>query len=87
MSPEDRRFVEEQVGLGRYSSVGDAVREAIDGLRQREAFLKAERAHIEKLIDEGFEQAQRGELLDGEECFRAVEERYRDRLRQAKKPA
>ena len=83
---EQVRFIEERVRTGRYRSAAEVVREALQVLMRREAEESPEyvawREKVRRQIDEGLEQTDRGELLDGEQVF----EQARKRLQSGRKP-
>lgn len=53
-------FIEAQVKSGRYASANDVVRDALEGLKERERKL----AELRSEIDIGLEQARRGEFAE-----------------------
>jgi len=68
--PEElRSFVQAELGSGRYRSLDDLLAEGLRLLREHEAFLEEHREALRALIAEGVAQAERGELLDGEEAM------------------
>jgi antitoxin ParD1/3/4 len=71
LPPDLEDFVASQVASGRYASEGEVIRE---GLRLLEEQKNAEES-LRSAIAVGLEQALRGELLDGEEVFEALEQR------------
>jgi antitoxin ParD1/3/4 len=77
--PELEEFVSSRVASGRYHSARDVVSE---GLRLLEKLELADEAHLQSLrpaIAIGLEQARRGELLDGDEVFKSLEDRIRSK--------
>jgi antitoxin ParD1/3/4 len=64
-------FVASRVASGRYASEGEVIRE---GLRLLEEQETAEES-LRSAIAVGLDQALRGELLDGEAVFEALEQR------------
>jgi antitoxin ParD1/3/4 len=61
LTPHLQRFIEERVKSGRYDSASEVVREGLRLMEDRESALSETRLHIE----EGWQQAQRGEGRDG----------------------
>ena len=77
--PELEEFVSSRVASGRYGSARDVVSE---GLRLLEKLELADEAHLQSFrpaIAVGLEQARRGELLDGDEVFKSLEDRIRSK--------
>jgi antitoxin ParD1/3/4 len=62
---DSRRFVEDQLKTGRYTSPEDVVQAGLKLLQDRQANL----ADIRTKIAVGLDQARRGELVDGEGVF------------------
>ena len=58
LSPDNQQFLNNAVEAGRFSTTADALDEAVRLLRKKDEF--------EKAVIAGIEQADRGELLDGE---------------------
>ena len=75
LSPDLEDFVASKVALGQYQSVSEVVRESLRFLEQHEALLKVPAAELRARIAVGLEQADRGELRDGEEVFQELEAR------------
>ncbi|HBL30450.1 MAG TPA: type II toxin-antitoxin system ParD family antitoxin [Acidobacteria bacterium] len=62
-------FVASRVASGRFSSRGEVIQEGLRLLEEQEISDGV----LRSAIAVGLEQAQRGELLDGEEVFEALE--------------
>lgn len=71
LPPDLEDFVASRVASGRYASEGEVIRE---GLRLLEEQETAEES-LRSAIAVGLDQALRGELLDGEAVFEALEQR------------
>jgi antitoxin ParD1/3/4 len=79
LTPELEKMVDERVKSGRYTSASEVVREA---LRLLDRFDDAQRQALIELnrkIDEGLAQAERGELISAAESRRRAKE-VRSRL-------
>ena len=59
-------FVKAKVSSGDYASVSEVVREGLRLLKERERLLEARIQSLRGDIQIGLDQADRGELLDGE---------------------
>jgi antitoxin ParD1/3/4 len=85
LTDEQVRFIEERVKTGRYRSAADVVREALQILMRQQLDESPEhvawREKVRRQIDEGLEEADRGELLDGRQVF----EEARKRLQSGRK--
>lgn len=65
-------FIKDRVARGRYETAGDVVREAIALLEQREHMRDAVIDEIRREIELGIQQAEAGQVRDGEEVFRDI---------------
>lgn len=66
---ELKELVRKQLDTGRYSSVEDLLCEAVRIHGEQEAYFEANASRIKARIARGIEQAERGDLLDGEEAM------------------
>lgn len=70
LTPELEKLVDDRVKSGRYTSASEVIREA---LRLLDRFDEAQRqalVDLNRKIDEGLAQAERGEVISGEESRR-----------------
>jgi antitoxin ParD1/3/4 len=79
LTPELEQLVHEKVKSGRYLSASEVVREGLRLLEDRDRLYKARLAELQKEITIGVEEADQGELIDGEIVMQEI---YED-LRQA----
>lgn len=77
--PELEAFIEERVASGRFATAGEAVREGLRLLEEREQEREAVLTELRQEIEIGVEQAKAGRLSDG----RAFFEQLRQKLRSA----
>jgi Arc/MetJ-type ribon-helix-helix transcriptional regulator len=61
---------------GPYESADEFVAQAVRLLHAEEQWLADNRVDIAAKIERGFAQAERGELVDGEEAFRQLRQRH-----------
>lgn len=81
-TPEQQRFIEAEVRSGRFRDAGEVVRVGVEllmsqgaaGGRRDPAWL----ADARRKIEEGWQEIERGETVDGEEAFQRLRERLRD---------
>ncbi len=73
-TPQQAKFLASCVASGRYQSTSEVVREGIRLLEDHQARLHAEVERARSLIQEGADQLDRGEVVDGETFFREWDE-------------
>ena len=78
LTPEQQAFIEKHLENGRYHTAAEVVREGIRLLMDRELFKQHELEILREEICKGIEEADRGELLDGEQVFAELKERLRN---------
>ena len=66
------KFIAELLKSGMYQSQSEVVREGLRLLKEREELKKLRLAELRKQIAIGSEQADRGELIDGDEAFTRI---------------
>ncbi|MGB7759277.1 MAG: type II toxin-antitoxin system ParD family antitoxin [Bryobacteraceae bacterium] len=72
LTPELERFVQSRVASGLFQTASEVVREGLRLLEEREQAREAALAEIRARIGRGVEQADRGELLDGDAVFEEI---------------
>jgi antitoxin ParD1/3/4 len=80
LTPELEEFVTSRVESGRYQSASEVVRQGLRLLQDQEETREAQLARLRQQIQIGLDQADRGELLDGEEAFEEILRRAPSRL-------
>jgi putative addiction module CopG family antidote len=70
LKPELESLVEADVARGSYRSVDEFVERAVELLHEQEEWLAANREEIRLKVEEGYQQASRGELHDPDEAIR-----------------
>jgi antitoxin ParD1/3/4 len=86
LTPELDAFLQSRVKSGRYQTTSEVVREALRLLEQQEKERETGLKQLKAKLARGADQAERGELLDGEEVFEELRELIEER-RRAKKRA
>jgi antitoxin ParD1/3/4 len=72
--PQDlETLVNKRLSSGAYSSVEDVFRRALEAQDAEESWTDKERQTFSEHIEEGFQQAERGELIDGEQAQREIQ--------------
>lgn len=75
LTPDLERFVSSKVESGRYESASEVIREGLRLLKERDSSHQADLDVVRQKIASALDQAERGELFDGEEVFRDLLER------------
>ena len=70
---DPQKFVARQIESGAYPTPSDVVREALHLLAQHDPVLARHKDEIRTGIDEGWEAAQRHELVDGDGVFDRID--------------
>ncbi|MBS1816537.1 MAG: type II toxin-antitoxin system ParD family antitoxin [Acidobacteria bacterium] len=73
LTPELEKFVDGKVESGLYNNASEVVREGLRLLKEHDELRKKYAAQIER----GWQQAQRGEVVDGEKAMVAARERIK----------
>ena len=76
LAPEQERFVAEKLRQGGYVSPEHLASEALDLLRERDE-RELQLGSLRRDLDEGWAQAERGELLDGPAAMARLVQRAR----------
>jgi antitoxin ParD1/3/4 len=83
ITPELDAFLQARVKSGRYQTTSEVVREALRLLERHELERDQAFQHLKAKLEHGAAEAERGELLDGDEVFEElrgmIEERRRAR--------
>ena len=73
LTPELEQMVQSRVSSSGYNSSSEVVLEALRLLEQRDKMLALHKDEIRMGIEEGWQSAQRNELVDGEEFFDRID--------------
>jgi antitoxin ParD1/3/4 len=72
LTPELQQFVQSRVSTGRYQTASEVVREGLRLLEERERARETALEEFRGKLRRGIEQADRGELLDGDAVFEEI---------------
>jgi antitoxin ParD1/3/4 len=64
--PDLETLINKRLSSGGYESVEDVLRRALEAQDAEESWTEEERLALSAHIEEGYQQAERGELIDGE---------------------
>jgi len=71
--PDLETLINKRLSTGGYTSVEDVLRRALEAQDAEENWTDEERRGLAAHIEEGYRQAERGELIDGEQARREIE--------------
>ena len=81
ITPELDAFLRDRVNSGRYQTTSEVVREALRLLERHEQEREEAFHQLKAKLEEGARQAERGELIDGDEVFSELREMIEERRR------
>ena len=81
ITPELDAFLRSRVKSGRYQTTSEVVREALRLLERQERERDEAFRQLKARLETGADQAERGELLDGDEVFDELREMIEERRR------
>ena len=84
ITPELEAFLRSRVQSGRYQTTSEVVREALRLLERQEQERDAALKRVRTKLRRGAAQAERGELIDGDEIYEELREMIAERRRRAK---
>jgi antitoxin ParD1/3/4 len=85
ITPELDVFLLSRVQSGRYQTTSEVVREALRLLQRQETEREESLHQLKEKLQRGAAQAERGELLDGDEIFNELRELIEERRRSKQK--
>jgi Arc/MetJ-type ribon-helix-helix transcriptional regulator len=73
LPPDLERLVNKRLAGGSYANAEDVFRRALEAQDAEESWTEEERHALASHIEEGFAQAERGELIDGTQARRELQ--------------
>jgi Arc/MetJ-type ribon-helix-helix transcriptional regulator len=83
LKPEQQRVIDLAVGSGAYQNPDEVLEQAFEIIREQlqlEDWMIEQRAAVAAQIETGFEQAERGELMDGDAALEMLRQSRAERL-------
>jgi Arc/MetJ-type ribon-helix-helix transcriptional regulator len=71
--PDLETLINKRLSSGGYESVEDVLRRALEAQDAEESWTEEERRALSAHIEEGYQQAERGELIDGAQVRREIQ--------------
>ena len=84
LKPEQQRVIDLAVGSGAYQNPGEVLDQALEIIREQlelEDWMLEQRASVKAHIEQGFAQAERGELIDGDVAIAMLRKRRAEWLK------
>jgi len=79
LTPEQEKFIAEQVGSGHYKSADDVIAQCLGMLRAQEDFIRSHVDELREKIASGVEQIKAGKTVDGKTAIQDLREKLRQR--------
>ncbi len=73
LPPDLETLINKRLSSGGYESVEDVLRRALEAQDAEESWTEEERLGLSAHIEEGYQQAERGELIDGARARREIQ--------------
>jgi antitoxin ParD1/3/4 len=77
--PDLETLIKKRLSSGGYASVEDVLRRALEAQDAEENWTDEERRALQAHIEEGYQQAERGELIDSAQARREIQAMKEDR--------
>ena len=84
LKPEQQRVIDLAVASGAYQNPSEVLDQAFEIIREQlelEDWMLEQRAAVDAHIEQGFAQAERGELIDGDAAIAMLRKRRAERLK------
>jgi antitoxin ParD1/3/4 len=78
--PDLETLIKKRLSSGSYASVEDVLRRALEAQDAEESWTDEERQALRAHIEEGYQQAERGELIDSGQARREIQAMKDERL-------
>ena len=73
LPPDIETLINKRLSSGGYSSIEDVLRRALEAQDAEESWTDEERRALSAHIEDGYLQAERGELIDGTQAAREIQ--------------
>jgi antitoxin ParD1/3/4 len=79
LTPAAQTFIQEQLDRGKYGSIDEILLAGLELLAAKDAADKSRYEELRRDIEIGLAEANRGELIDGEELFERLRQKSQQR--------
>jgi antitoxin ParD1/3/4 len=73
LPPDLETLINKRLSSGAYTTAEDVLRRALEAQDAEESWTDEERGALSAHIEEGYQQAERGELIDGKQARREIQ--------------
>lgn len=86
LPPDLETLINKRLSSGAYTNAEDVLRRALEAQDAKESWTDEERRVLSTHIEEGYQQAERGELIDGAPARREIQA-MKEKWREGRSPA
>jgi putative addiction module CopG family antidote len=86
LPPDLETLINKRLSSGAYTNAEDVLRRALEAQDAEESWTDEERRALSAHIEEGYRQAERGELIDGAQARREIQA-MKEKWREGRSPA
>jgi antitoxin ParD1/3/4 len=85
LPPDLETLINKRLSTGAYTNAEDVLRHALEAQDAEESWTDEERRALSAHVEEGYQQAERGQLIDGEQARREIQA-MKDKWREGRSP-
>jgi len=85
LPPDLETLINKRISSGAYTNAEDVLRHALEAQDAEESWTDEERRALSAHIEEGYQQAERGQLIDGDQARREIQA-MKDKWREGHSP-
>jgi Arc/MetJ-type ribon-helix-helix transcriptional regulator len=85
LPPDLETLINKRLSSGAYTNTENVLRHALEAQDAEESWTDEERRALSAHIEEGYQQAERGQLIDGEQARREIQP-MKDKWREGRSP-
>ena len=86
LPPDLETLINKRLSSGAYANAEEVLRDALEAQDAEESWTDEERRALSAHIEEGYQQAERGQLIDGDQARRDIEG-MKEKWREGRSPA
>jgi antitoxin ParD1/3/4 len=86
LPPDLETLINKRLSSGAYATAEDVLRDALEAQDAEESWTDEERRALSAHIEEGYQQAERGQLIDGDQARRDIQA-MKEKWREGRSPA